>query len=74
MIIEVVSEKNHNLARGLHVLAHSSRKDAADIIIVMLLYEFTKDKDIEITLITRDSFSITLKELLSPFGVKINLS
>lgn len=36
-VIEVMSQRNQNLSQGRHILAKSSLKDAADILIVFMV-------------------------------------
>jgi hypothetical protein len=70
-VIEVISHKNENLAKGRYLLAMSSSKDAADILMTFLIKDIFNIKPIAIKLVTNDHFGDTLKEVCQSY--KYNL-
>jgi hypothetical protein len=70
--IEVVNKDNRNLARGPFIVADSNRKDAADTVLTILIYEICKYKFGKILLVTKDHFGTTLHEIINKlFGQKM---
>lgn len=68
----MVNKDNKNLAKDMYIVAQSNRKDAADILIIILIYEICKHQTQKIMLITKDHFGITLQEIINKeFGNKI---
>lgn len=63
--IEVVNKKNKNLAKGQFIAADSTKRDAADIIMSILIYEIAKTFQSRIILVTKDHFGTTLKDLIN---------
>jgi hypothetical protein len=58
--VEVVNKDNINLAKGLYLSADSKRKDAADILMTIAIYELIKAGVNKVVLITKDHFGVTL--------------
>lgn len=63
--IEIVSKGRDNLASGKYLVAQSSGKDAADILIIIVLYEIGRVLgQVDVTLLTKDHFGKTLVPIL----------
>lgn len=60
-----MNKKNKNLAKGQFITADSTKRDAADIIMSVLIYEIAKTKNSRIILVTKDHFGTTLKDLIN---------
>lgn len=56
-----MNKQNRNLAKSQYIIADSTRKDAADILMTVLIYEMVKCNTGRITLVTKDHFGITLQ-------------
>lgn len=72
--MEVISLNGVKCFNGKYLIAESKGKDAADIMIVMAIYEISKLRDVEITLVTKDHFGKTLQPIFNEFGVSINIT
>jgi len=59
--IEVMNKSNRNLAKGQFILADSNKRDAADTMMSILVYEISKSCNSQIILVTKDHFGETLK-------------
>ena len=57
----MVNENNKNLAKGRFIAAASSKKDAADILISMIVYGILSQTDSQVYLVTKDHFGKVLE-------------
>ena len=60
-----MNKENKNLAKSPFLVAESAKKDSADILIQLLVYELIKETKYEIILVTNDHFGEVLYEILS---------
>jgi hypothetical protein len=67
-VIEVISHKNSNLAKGRYILAQSTGKDAADLVTVMIITKLFSIRKMDIKLVTNDHFGGTLKDIYHSRG------
>lgn len=70
-MIEVVSQKNTNLVKGRYVVAKSNRKDAADILIVLMAKELFNIRKLTLTLVTEDHFGEAMQDICNSLQEKI---
>lgn len=70
-IIEVVSKNSEHLAKGKYLVAESKGKDAADILIIITMFELGKLGIKDITLFTSDHYGETLKPIFASLGINI---
>ena len=60
---------NKNLAKGKYLTAGSQKKDAADLLIVIITCEIMRCCDADVVLITGDHFGEVLQEVMrNSFG------
>lgn len=71
--VEILSKNSENLAKGRHLVAESKGKDAADILIIIVLYELGKLNLNEITLLTNDHYGETLQPIFLNLGMNIRI-
>ena len=71
--VEILSKNSQNLAKGRHLIAESKGKDAADILIIIVLYELGKLNLNEITLLTNDHYGETLQPIFLNLGMNIRI-
>lgn len=71
--VEILSKNSENIAKGRHLIAESKGKDAADILIIIVLYELGKLNLNEITLLTNDHYGETMQPIFSSLGVNIKI-
>lgn len=63
------------MTAGKYLAAESSGKDAADILIIILLYEIGRIvPKAEVTLLTKDHFGKTLVPILGVLGARVHTS
>lgn len=62
-----MNKVNSNLAKGRYLAAKSTKKDAADILIIMSIYSILSLTSASVILITCDHFGEALSEVLSPY-------
>ena len=73
-VLEVVAKNQENLATGRFLVAESSGKDAADILIILVLYELAKiDPKMRIVLVTNDHYGKTLQPIYKCLGANIEV-
>ena len=59
-----------NLPKGKYLVASSTGRDAADILIVMAIYDITKlYPNKEIILLTNDHFGVSMQEIFKERGI-----
>ena len=70
-----MSSPRENLATGRYLVAESSGKDAADILILVVLIDLARTVGrAKITLITNDHFGKTMQPIFAALGMVIHLS
>lgn len=62
--VDVVNKENKNLAKSPYLVAGSSKKDAADILISLLVYEIIKETNLKAILVTNDHFGSALGDII----------
>lgn len=72
-VLEVISHRNSNLAKGRYLLAKSSGKDAADILTIFAVKELFNIRALSVRLVTNDHFGNTLKEICDFFRYKLEI-
>jgi len=73
-VIEVVSKKHEGLPTGKYIVADSVAKDAADVLIIVLLCELARlTPKRNIWLVTQGQYAPTLQSIYSSLGISIHL-
>ena len=62
-----MNKGNKNLAKGKYMLAESQKKDAADILIVIVICEILRLTNADVILITGDHFGCVLQEIIKNY-------
>ena len=67
-VLEIVAKGKENLTSGKYLVAESNGKDAADILIILVLHEISQLGKSSITLLTNDHFGRILQDILLSLG------
>ena len=71
LYVDVVNRENKNLAKSPFLVADSTKKDAADILISLLIFEIAKQTQLQIILVTNDHFGSALRDIITNiFGAR----